>query len=83
MLTGITLETITLDAPNNVAVFITEYTRTNDLACFKIRQVSHFPILSHRLSVTQHNHLYTDMITTECKQIEEEHSALPTEALSV
>jgi hypothetical protein len=46
----VTLETVALDTPNNMAVFVTdapEKTCTNDLFSFKIRQVSHFPILSH------------------------------------
>jgi hypothetical protein len=79
---NITLEIVTLDTHNNVTVFVTDAPDTCapmiDLS-FKIRQVSHFAVISHRLSLST---IIIDMSATECKQVEE-HSVLPTEVLSV
>jgi hypothetical protein len=47
---------------------------------FKIRQVSHFPILSHGLSLITITSSLTRAL--QCKQTEE-HSVLPTEVLSM
>jgi hypothetical protein len=50
----ITSETVALDTPNDMAIFVrfTSEKHTNDLSSFKIKQLSHFPIFSHRLSLT-------------------------------
>jgi hypothetical protein len=47
-------ETVALDTPNNVAVFVTDAPtkNINDLSSFNIGQVSSFPILSHGLSLS-------------------------------
>jgi hypothetical protein len=53
MYAKITLEIVTLDTPNNVAVIVTDApAKHGQMICppFKIRQVSYFPIHSQRLS---------------------------------
>jgi hypothetical protein len=49
----ITLETVTLDAPNNVAAFVTDVLakRPHMMSSLKIGQVSNFPIIAHGLSL--------------------------------
>jgi hypothetical protein len=51
--TNMTLETVALHTPNNLAVFVTDAPakRMPVMSSFKIGQVSHFLILSHGLSL--------------------------------
>jgi hypothetical protein len=54
--TDITFETVAVDTPNNVAVFVTDATakRAPTLSFLKIGQMFHFPILPHELSLNSH-----------------------------
>jgi hypothetical protein len=54
MYADITLETVALDTPNNVAIFITDAPakRAPTMSSLKIGQISHFPILSHGLPLS-------------------------------
>jgi hypothetical protein len=62
MCADVTLETVALDTRNNVAVFITD---AHDLTSFKIRQVSHFTIPLHELSLNT----ITDALTQALQNI--------------
>jgi hypothetical protein len=58
----ITLETVALDTPNNVADFATDappIEAPTNVSSFKIWQVSHFPILSHGLSSSTNTNALT------------------------
>jgi hypothetical protein len=65
----ITLETVALDTPNNVAVFVTDAPakRAPTMSSFKIGQVSHFLILSHELSIKT----ITNELTRELQSVNE------------
>jgi hypothetical protein len=73
---NITLETVALDAPNNVAGCVRDSHKRTYL--FQNRTSLQFSE-PFTCILTQH----TETSTTECKQKEKEHSVLPTEFLSV
>jgi hypothetical protein len=68
----ITLATVALNTPNNVAVFVTD-------APAKSVQVSYFPILSHGVLVNKITNAKTRELQSArvCKQTVEKYSALP------
>jgi hypothetical protein len=79
----ITLETVSLDTPNNVAVLSQMLQLNANQRCLLFENRTTLPFYNiFTQTVTQHNHWCTDMSTTECKQTEE-HSMLPSEVLSV
>jgi hypothetical protein len=75
-----TFKTVALDTHDNAAVFVTDApAKHTQVICPLSRQVSHFLILSHRLSLST---ISTDMRTTECKHTGI-HSVLPNKVLSM
>jgi hypothetical protein len=77
MYDSITLETVTLDTPNNVEVFVTDAPakRAPTICLLSKSDKSHCPILSHRLPFsTVTNALNASSV--ECKHMNEDNSVL-------
>jgi hypothetical protein len=77
----LTLETVVLYAPDYMAIFITDAPakRSRTICSLLKLEVSHFLIFHGDYHSTKK--LCYNRSTTECKQMEEEHSVLPTEVL--
>jgi hypothetical protein len=83
MYASITLETVTLGTPNNVAGFAIDAPaeRSPTVSLFQNRTRLSFSD-SFTWTVNLHNHYDTDTSTTQYEQMEE-HSVLPAEVLSM